>query len=110
MADTWYANRRAGSAGLIQRRTDMLVLMQFMRLSADPGASPEVRAIATDTIMALDDWLEDRIDDETDREWRSLYVGARHHVEYFTEDPAYVAELPTVTVPPGSPIGEPAIY
>ena len=107
---TWFDSRDSGTAGLIQRRTDTLVLHALMRLSVDKTASPEVRGIATSTIAGIDNWLSVRTVREGDANWRGLYIDSRSQIAYFRENPAMVAELPQVVVPPGSPIGSDSLH
>lgn len=102
---TWYASRRPGIEGLIQRRSNSLLLRRFMQLSANPAAADEVRAIATDAINSLDHWLSARTARETDRAWRAQFVDASLQIGRFQKDPAVLEQIQAVAVPPGSPIG-----
>jgi hypothetical protein len=102
---SWYATRRAGTEGLIQRRTNTLVLQELMRLSVKPEASPEVRATAGDSVNTIDGWLSARTSGEPNSAWRALFADSRLMISRFRDDPAVLEQIPPVVVPPGSPIG-----
>ena len=91
--------------GLIQRRTNTLVLQELMRLSVEREASPEVRATASDSINAIDNWLSTRTSRESNSDWRALFVDSRLMIRRFRDHPAMLKHIPPVVVPPGSPIG-----
>ena len=105
MQASWYAAPDDGTAGPIARRRNSLVLHNLLRLSVSSTAGSEVRAHAAEALDSLDDWLSARVGRESNRARRAQYVEARLQIEYAREDPAYVETLPSVTVPPGSPIG-----
>jgi hypothetical protein len=102
---SWFASRRAGTEGLIQRRTNTLVLQELMRLSVEREASPEVRATASDSINAIDNWLSTRTSRESNSDWRALFVDSRLMIRRFRDHPTMLKHIPPVVVPPGSPIG-----
>jgi len=102
---TWFAAHSSGVDGLIQRQSNTLALQHFMRLSVNVEAGAEVRAIATASINAIDDWLSARTTREADLAWRSHYVDARLQISRFRDDPAMLEQIVPVKVPPGSPIG-----
>jgi len=102
---TWFAAHDVGTAGLIQRRTDALVLHQFMGLSIEQNTSPEVRALAGEAIRTIETWTAANNTKESDVGWRALYRTTLEEIERFREDPDAVVKMINVEVPPGSPIG-----
>ncbi len=106
LAATWYADRRDGMEGLIQRRTNRQTLHALMRLAAADDADPAVRMLVTGTLAHLDERLDERLDRRLDRRWQAAYTAAREDIRRFRDDPAYADGLPAVKVPPGSPIGD----
>ena len=110
MGSSWYAKRQTGMQGLIQRRTNALILRRLMQLSVDRKASDEVRAIASDSIKSLDQWLSERKLAETDRDWRSQLIETRLQISRFWHDPDVLQQIKPAGAPPGSPIGAETMY
>ena len=101
---SWY--RQSGPAvnyDALQRQTNLLVLDRLIRLAVDNTVDDEVRSVALAAV--------ERIHQTTGRaarvapEMLAHYELARFRIEQARENPASVAEMPTVTPPPGSPIG-----
>ena len=101
---SWF--RQTGPAAnydALQRQTNMLVLDRLIRLAVDNTLDDEVRSVAMAAV--------ERIHDATGRsagvapDMLAHYRLARSRIEQAWDDPASIAELPTVTPPPGSPIG-----
>ena len=105
LSASWLAARQDGQQAEIRRTVNMLVLTALLRLAANDEAAPQVQALAADSVAQLDDWLAPRADSEINPAWRAHYRLARQRIAQFERDPASVAALPNVTVPPGSPIG-----
>ena len=103
---TWYAGTRDGMEGLIQRRINRQTLHALMRLAAAEDADPAARMLVTGVLAKLDERLDERLDRRLDQRWRAAYIAAREDIRRFGDDPAYADGLPTVKVPPGSPIGD----
>lgn len=108
--ETWQADRQAGMNGLIQRSNNLIYLKSLMALSASAEAGFEVKAIATDSINRVDDWLSARTQRETDDPWRALYAESRRLIRRFRDDPTIPELFAPVVVPPGSPIGAESVY
>jgi hypothetical protein len=104
LAVSWFPDKASGSAGsALQLQTNMLLLDELMRLSVDSDADDSVRAVALSAVQ--------RIYDNTEREasgnanTKAAQRLARFKIERLWDDPASVESLPSVVVPPGSPIG-----
>ncbi|MEE8425654.1 MAG: zinc-dependent metalloprotease [Woeseiaceae bacterium] len=100
---SWFAATQQGIDADIQRQTNMIVLAGLMRLAVSVEADPAVRAIALDVVNRLDESLAVRA--PSDRKSRAHFGLARHYIERMRDDPASVETMPSVTPPPGSPIG-----
>jgi hypothetical protein len=105
MDRSWYATRQPGIEGAIQRSLDTLVLERLLLLSVNPAAHADVRALALDSVHALDGWLSARAPREADSVWRAHYLLARQSIRRAQDDPASLEKLLPLPVPPGSPIG-----
>ncbi len=105
LAASWLDDRASGQEAEIQRSTNALVLDELLRIYLDEGASAQVRALAMDSIMTLDEWLRTRSGSERDVLWRAHYRAARARIATLQTDPESIRNTPSVTVPPGSPIG-----
>ena len=92
-----------GQRGLLQRQTNLLVLHGLLRLSFDAAADAEVRALAHAAVTRLDDWLGRQ--SPRDPAWAAHFAFARAEIERLRRDPAALDALPSIVVPPGSPIG-----
>ncbi|MBT8097203.1 MAG: zinc-dependent metalloprotease [Woeseia sp.] len=105
LSASWLAPRQQGLRAEIRRTVNMQVLTGLLRLATNNNAAPQVRALAIDSIAALNDWLEPRTASEIDAAWRAHYRFARQRIAQFERDQTSIGSLPEVTVPPGSPIG-----
>lgn len=105
LASTWLAERQSGQQAEIQRNTNLLVLDSLLRLQVDEDVSPAVRALVLDTVAGLHDWLTARVGGERNAIWRGHYRIALSRIAQAQDDPQSIRKLPSVPVPPGSPIG-----
>ncbi|MEO1065662.1 MAG: hypothetical protein AAFZ07_29985, partial [Actinomycetota bacterium] len=86
----------------IDRQTNLLVLDGLLRLAVDASADPSVRAAALAGVA--------RVQSRTDRTARvtpdvlAFLRLARMRIDSVLDDPSTI-DTPSVTVPPGSPIG-----
>ena len=103
MNASWRSKQAGGSAGAIQRQTNLQVLYALFRLAFNPAADSDVRAIALQTINALDTWLS-RQSPKSDV-LNAHFRFAQFEIDRLLGDPAQIEALVPVTVPPGSPIG-----
>ncbi len=100
---SWRSKQVGGSAGAIQRQTNLQVLYALFRLAFNPAADNDVRAIALETINTLGSWLS-RQSPKSDV-LNAHFHFAQFEIDRLLGDPAQIEALVPVTVPPGSPIG-----
>jgi len=100
---SWRSKQVPGSAGAIQRQTNLQVLYALFHLAFNSAADSDVRAIALDAISNLDAWLS-RQSPKSDV-LNAHFRFARFEIDRLLGDPAQIEVLVPVTVPPGSPIG-----
>lgn len=105
VASTWLNSRASGQDAAIQRVVNMQVLDSLLRLAVNAAADDQVRALARDSAITLDQWLAPRVSSEIDVAWRAHYREARARINWLSSDPDRIQQLPSVVVPPGSPIG-----
>ncbi|HNP36661.1 MAG TPA: zinc-dependent metalloprotease [Woeseiaceae bacterium] len=104
LAVTWFSTAdRKGQLHDIELQSNMLVLDDLIRLSANTGADDSVRAVALSAIQRIYDSTEKA--NKADTKAAARLRLARFRIEHFWSDPASVESIPAVTVPPGSPIG-----
>jgi hypothetical protein len=103
MNASWRSKQAGGSAGAIQRQTNLQVLYALFRLAFNSAADSDVRAIALETINSLDTWLS-RQSPKSDV-LNAHFRFAKFEINRLLGDPAQIEALIPVTVPPGSPIG-----
>jgi hypothetical protein len=103
MNASWRSKQAGGSAGAIQRQTNLQVLYALFRLAFNSAADNDVRAIALETINSLDTWLS-RQSPKSDV-LNAHFRFAQFEINRLLGDPAQIEALVPVTVPPGSPIG-----
>ncbi|NNC76650.1 MAG: DUF5117 domain-containing protein [Woeseiaceae bacterium] len=104
LSATWYAVPvlRDGNADL-RMQTRQVVLDALLRLAVNEGADDFVRA---DTLAVIDSIYRNLESASAVTESSaSERLLTRKKIERVWADPASIAGLPTVTVPPGSPIG-----
>ncbi|NND60470.1 MAG: DUF5117 domain-containing protein [Gammaproteobacteria bacterium] len=104
MVATWYASPAQGADAELARLVNSLVLQRLLQLAGNAEAQSQVRALAFDSVVELDEWLRERIDDD-DPEWRAHYRFAQDLVRRFAMDSGAMPPGQPVAPPPGSPIG-----
>ncbi|MDH5323139.1 MAG: zinc-dependent metalloprotease [Gammaproteobacteria bacterium] len=87
----------------IQALTADIVLRRLLQLCVDSSADASVRATALVAVNKVDAWLAGQTAAVVRA--RPHYALARMQIERMRADPASVAALAPVSVPPGSPIG-----
>ncbi|MCH8059625.1 MAG: zinc-dependent metalloprotease [Proteobacteria bacterium] len=100
---SWLATASQDLDAAIQRQTSLIVLTRLMQLGVNMDADADVRAIALDAVMSLDEWLESQAPD--DRVLRAHFGLARYQIARLRDDPSSLDAIVPVTSPPGSPIG-----
>ncbi len=102
LAATWFEDGgRAYDA--IERQTNILVLDGLMRLAMNEFADESVRATAFAAVQRINGEVQ-RISG-SDRDTSAFLRFTAWRIERVMEDPSLLDSAPTVTVPPGSPIG-----
>jgi hypothetical protein len=102
VATTWDANVSASDAAL-QRQTNMLVLDGLLRLAVNDAVDDAAQAAALAAVDRLYGRTQRLVSADPD-ELAFLRLAERR-IERVLADPASIDLAPTVTVPPGSPIG-----
>jgi hypothetical protein len=102
LAATWDVRVSAADASL-QRQTNMLVLEGLLRLAVTETVDNAVRAAALAAVDRLHGRTQQLVSADSD-ELAFLRL-AQMKIDRVLADPASIATLPVVTVPPGSPIG-----
>jgi hypothetical protein len=103
LAATWFPGKsRSAEYAALRGQTGMLVLDALLRLAVDPVADDSVRAVALDSLEQMYKSTEQAGSLPFDAAFARL---AKYKIERMWADPASVTALPSVIVPPGSPIG-----
>lgn len=102
IAASWGANVGAADA-LLQRQTNMLVLEALLRLAFDETADVAVRAAALSGVDSLHGRTRRLVSADPDELAFLRLAGLK--IDRVLADPAVLEAMPSVTVPPGSPIG-----
>lgn len=90
----------------IARAVQSLTVTRFMDLAADSTASPQVRAVATQSLRELNSWLKLPASAGIDAAHR---LAAREDIERFLSRPDAVRkQTAPLATPPGDPIGSKA--
>ncbi|MDJ0910934.1 MAG: zinc-dependent metalloprotease [Woeseiaceae bacterium] len=99
---TWFKDGgRAYDA--IERQTNLLVLDGLMRLAMNESADESVRATAFAAVQRINGEVQRM--SGSDRDTSAFLRFTAYRIEQVLEDPSLLDSSPTVTVPPGSPIG-----
>lgn len=105
LEQSWFARHRNGIDAELQRAVNSLVLEKLMVLTINEEADPQVRALAYNAIVRLNDWLQVIGPSTEDKNWSAHYEYARFRITRMREDPASIETVVPVTPPPGEPIG-----
>ena len=102
---SWEAPHGSGYVAEIARVVDDVVLANLMNLSADVSASNQVRAIASQQLWDLKQWLGKAAAAANDRGQRAHLLFAANQIVQFQKDPHKVDLTPPAAPPDGPPIG-----
>ena len=103
---TWRANPQSGYDGAIQRTVNFVTLYNMIQLAADDDAFSQVRAITTQKLIELYNYLNNEEKITNDEQWLAAYnYGAKMIDDYFEHPERIEKFTPPLTPPPGSPIG-----
>lgn len=108
LSASWYSRPASGIDGTIQRQTNMQVMYGLLGLAFNQAADADVRATALDEITDLQNWLERQT--PRDAIWRAHYGLAQFEISRLRADPTQFESILPVTIPPGSPIGDPGLF
>jgi hypothetical protein len=103
--NTWYASRKNGLDGEIQKVVDMVTLHYLMGLASHGSASHQAKAVAMMKIGELNEWLKSQERRERNEGLKAHYGYAVHLIQQFMDDPSSVTVPEPVEPPAGSPIG-----
>jgi hypothetical protein len=98
---TWKTPRATGLGAETQAITDTAVVEDLLGLAANKEASAEVRAIAREQAVTLQQFLSKGGAGE-----QAVRTAAIARIEQFLKDPDKFTPAPAPAVPPGQPIGE----
>ena len=103
---TWRANPQSGYDGAIQRTVNFVTLYNMIQLAADDDAFSQVRAITTQKLIELYNYLNNEEKMTNDEQWLAAYnYGAKMIDDYFEHPERIEKFTPPLMPPPGSPIG-----
>jgi hypothetical protein len=102
---SWKAPHGSGYVAEIAQVVDDVVLANLLNLSADVSASNQVRAIASQQLGDLKQWLGKAAAAASDRGQRAHLLFAANQIERFQKDPHKVDLTPPAAPPDGPPIG-----
>lgn len=105
IAATWKAPDRNGYLSEIKHAVDSVVLFHLMRLSADPEAQQQARAIASFQLEKLRSWLKAQLPGRTNEDEKSHFYFALQQIENFQKDPGKINVTRPLEQPAGAPIG-----
>jgi hypothetical protein len=102
---SWKAPHGSGYVAAIAQVVDNVVLANLLNLSADVSASNQVRAIASQQLGDLKQWLGKAAAAASDHGQRAHLLYAANQIERFQKDPHKVDLTPPAAPPDGPPIG-----
>jgi uncharacterized protein DUF4953/uncharacterized protein DUF5117 len=105
LAATWRSLHTEGYWGQIDNVVDNVVLSDLMSLAANDHASDEVRAIASQELHKLHDWLNAPPDGRPAISDQAHIAFAVRQIEQFEKDPKKIDLTPPAEPPDGPPIG-----
>jgi hypothetical protein len=105
LASSWKSLHAEGYFGQIDNVVDNAVLYDLMSLAANDHASDEVRAIASQELHKLHDWLNAPSDGRPAISDQAHIAFAVWQIEQFEKDPKKTDLTPPAESPDGPPIG-----
>jgi hypothetical protein len=102
---SWKAPRQDGFAADLQRTVDHAVLDRLMRLAANTGASPQVRAVAALKLDELNQWIASELDRTKDPAQSAHLFRGSALLTRFAEHPNEFEFYETSEAPAGAPVG-----
>lgn len=89
----------------IQRTVNHVLIENLMKVSINPGTSPEAQAILQFKLHNLEKWMRSAVNNNSDETWKAHYQFEADRIETFFENPDKFEPSKIVSPPPGSPIG-----
>ena len=108
LAHTWRARPETGYPAALQTVVNNLTLKYLLQLAADNRAAASVRGAALLEVDGLRKWMLTEVKRALPAQKANLLFGLSQ-LDQFTADPSKFSPPPTVTMPPGAPIGMPGL-
>lgn len=108
LAQTWQAPLADGYKGELQVMVNNLTLQYLLGLAASTSTSDNVRGQALLEVDKLKDWMTGRLATTGDIQKANILFGLSQ-IESFKGEPSKYERIPELAVPPGAPIGMPAM-
>ncbi|QKG56611.1 zinc-dependent metalloprotease [Hymenobacter sp. BRD128] len=108
LAQTWQAPLAPGYPGELQIVVNNLTLKQLLQLAATPDLSEGVRGQSLLKITELQAWMKNHLNAAEPRQKANLLFGLAQ-ISKFEDDPNKFTPAPALEMPPGAPIGLPAL-
>ncbi len=105
---TWKAPLLEGYKGELQVMVNNLTLQYLLALAANTSTSDNVRGQALLEVDKLKDYMTSKLASAGDIQRANLLFGLSQ-IESFKGEPSKFERVPDLTVPPGAPIGMPAM-
>ena len=102
---TWESPRQSGVVEQTQFTVETIVLKNLMQLCVSKEASPQARAIALNKVSDLESWLSDRLEGDVSSDLDAHWSASLDDIERFWKNPEKFVIAPSLTTPPGQPIG-----
>ena len=103
---TWKITNKNAALDEVQRAINGIALYHLIRLSVDPKATFQTRAVAFQRLETWKNWLTSRSKTETDPQWQACYAYAASQIQTFQNNPLEFKLVKPAGIPPGAPIGE----
>lgn len=105
---TWKAPLPAGYKGELHTMVNNVTLKNLLELAADTKASESARGQALLKVQELQQWMAGKMPTAEARQKANLAFGLAQ-IAKFNEDPNKFLPVPGLEMPPGAPIGMPAL-
>ena len=103
---TWKSKPVTPRAAAIERTVDDVVLTELLALAQNDKAAPEVRAMASLKLSALEAWASSQAASAADDQQRAHLAAAARMIRNYEQQPQLIKPTEPLTPPPGQPIGE----
>jgi hypothetical protein len=107
---SWKSAPVSGLQGEVRRAVNSVVLLNMMRLAGNDRASMQVRAITSQHLVNLQDWLEQKADGTKLGAEKAHLLFAVAQIKQFRKNPESIKGAEPLNPPDGSPIGMDKVY